>query len=176
MSEIVDLRKSAPRPSAGARLAVNRAREYFSHTPRDQVFVVIDGEQVDLPDALALCETPIQRGNNKKGRPEIRIQPIVSHPCFEVWLLLHFRFCDQPFRGYGDVEAELLASLPEYTKSDRQIFARVGGGEGLQRAVLHTPRLREALMQTGAQSPATDMDRLVELLRALVPQRQPMSD
>lgn len=155
---------------SNAVAVVNRARERFEQVPRDRVFVLIDAEQADLDQALKLCKSPLQRGNQKKGLAEIRIEPIVSVPCFEVWLLLHFRYCDQPFSNFTDVLPVLQADLPDYAKADPHIFAKVGGGEGLQRALLHAPRLRACLMQTAARSPATNMDTLVEALRAIAPQ------
>lgn len=155
---------------SNAVAVVNRARSRFEQVPRDRVFVLMDAEQADLAQALKLCKTPLQRGRQKKGVPEIRIEPIISTPCFEVWLLLHFRFCDQPFVAFADVLPVLQAELPDYTKADQDIFAKVGGAEGLQRALLFAPRLRTSLEQTGASSPASDMDRLVEALISIAPQ------
>lgn len=154
---------------SNAVAVVKRARERFEQNPRDQVFVVIDGEQNDLAQALSLCKTPLQRANRKKGLPEICIEPIVSTPCFEVWLLLHLRYCDQPFECFADVLPELRVGLPDYSKADPHIFYKVGGGEGLQRATLHAQRLRQMIAATGASSPATDMDKLVVALHAIAP-------
>ena len=148
---------------------VKRARERFDQVPRDRVFVLLDAEQADLPQALELCKVPVQRSNKKKGLPEICVEPIVSVPCFEVWLLLHFRYTDQPFRDFAAMLLELQAHLPDYQKADRHIFERVAGAGGLDRALLHLPRLRMALVQAGAASSVTDMDRLVEALRAIAP-------
>jgi hypothetical protein len=154
---------------SNAVAVVNRARQRFDQMPRDRVFIIIDAEQKDLQQAIKLCRIPLQRANKKKGLPEIRIEPIVSTPCFEVWLLLHFRYCDQPFSCFADVELELRASLPDYSKADPRIFLKVGGGEGLEHALLHTARLRVALAETDSHSPATDMDKLVDALRAIMP-------
>lgn len=154
---------------SNAVAVVNRARQRFEQVPRDHVFVLIDAEQADLPQALKACKTPVQRSNKKRDLLEIRIEPIVSTPCFEVWLLLHFRYCDQPFARFSDVLPELQASLPDYRKADPTIFLKTGGGEGLDRALMHAARLRLALAQTGTASPTTDMDKLVEALRAIAP-------
>ena len=70
-----------PGQSNGNAVAVvNRARERFEQVPRDRVFVLIDAEQVDLDQALKICKTPLQRGNQKKAIPEIRIEPSGSRP------------------------------------------------------------------------------------------------
>jgi len=84
-------------------------------------------------------------------------------------LLLHFRYCDQPFGRFTDVLQELRISLHDYSKVDPHIFNKVGGGEGLQRAIVHARRLRQAIAATGASSPETDMDKLVVALRAIAP-------
>ena len=39
-----------------------------------------------------------------------------------------------------------------------------GGCEGLKRALVNTARLRNALSETGANNPSTDMDKLVEAM------------
>lgn len=158
------------RSKSNAVAVVNRARERFEQVPRDRVFALIDAEQADIARALKHCQKPLQNANKKKGIPEIRIEPILSAPCFEVWLLLHFRYCDQPFGRFADVLPVLQASLPDYAKADRRIFEKVGGGEGLGRALLHAPLLRASRAQTGASSPATDMDILIEALHAIAPQ------
>lgn len=119
--------------------------------------------------ALLVCEGECTEPFYLKGLPETFIEPIVSTPCFEVWLLLHFRYCDQPFGRFADVLPELQVGLPDYSKAAPHIFAKVGGGEGLQRAMLFAQRLRQALAATGANSPATDVDKLVEALRTIAP-------
>lgn len=152
---------------SNAVAVVKRARDRFVQMPRDRVFVVIDGEQADLPRALNHCKTPLQRENSKRGQSEICIEPIISLPCFEVWLLLHFRFSDQPFICYADLLPTLRAYLPDYAKKDPYIFFKAGAGEGLHRAMINAHRLRASKLQTGGKTPATDMDILVKSLRAI---------
>jgi len=152
---------------SNAVAVVKRARDRFQQIPRDRVFVVIDGEQADLSRALQLCKTPVQRVNPRLGQTEIKIEPIISFPCFEVWLLLHFRYCDQPFAAFSDVLPILKSYLTDYAKRDPHIFYKVGAGEGLERAISHARYLRASRQQTGGRSPATDMDVLVESLRGI---------
>ena len=154
---------------SNAVAVVNRARERFEQVPRDRVFALMDAEQDDLEQAIRSCREPLQIGNQKKAIPEICIEPIISSPCFEVWLLLHFRYCDQHFRVFNDVLSQLRVHLPDYSKADRKIFMSVGAEEGLRRAMIHSSRLRTASENSGAQSPATDMDRLVLALSTLAP-------
>ncbi len=150
--------------NSNAVAVVNRARQRFEQVPRDRVFALIDAEQADLTKALKQCEKPLQHENKKKEIPEIRIEPILSAPCFEVWLLLHFRFSDQPFHNFASLLPELEINLPNYQKNDPTIFLKVGGSAGLNHALVNTARLRNALNQTGASNPSTDMDKLVEAM------------
>ena len=69
-----------------------------------------------------------------------------------MWLLLHFRYCDQPFRVFNDVFSQLRVHLPDYSKADRKIFVTVGAEEGLHKAMLHSSRLRTASKKSGAPS------------------------
>lgn len=155
--------------NSNAVAIMNRARERFEQAPRDRMFVLIDGDQNDLQRALQVCQVPLQRANKKRGIPEVCIEPVISTPCFEVWLLLHFRYSDRPFVDCLQVLGELKVDLPQYEKADPSSFERVGAAAGLQRAMQNASRLREALRRSSASSPATDMDRLVGALRGMLP-------
>ena len=51
-----------------------------------------------------------------------RLHAIVSIPCFEYWILLHFENTDAPFEICSNVIDRLEKHLPSYTKTDgRQI-------------------------------------------------------
>jgi len=41
--------------------------------------------------------------HNKQGG--IRINPIISNPCFELWFLLHYQFSTNPFQFAGRLDA-----------------------------------------------------------------------
>lgn len=147
---------------------VTRAKERFTQAPEfDKVFVVIDGDQANLAYALHLCDTPIQRASQKAGRPEIRIQPIISSPCIEFWLLLHFAYTDQLFGNCADVIRALRGHLPDYKKADPKIFQKVGGETGLCRAMAHVERLTSARTVGDTAWPSTSLPILVEALRAM---------
>lgn len=145
---------------------VTRARDEFrSNNEYDRVFAVFDAEHSNLRKALALCGKPVQRKNKKENLPEIYIEPIVSNPCIEFWLLLHFTYSDRPFCNCAEVFSELSARLPDYSKADQHVFERIGGEQALNRAIVATEQLKKSLAQTGADSPNTDMPLLVKALR-----------
>lgn len=154
--------------NADSVAVVTRAKTRFAQTPEfDKVFVVIDGDQANLDSALALCATPVQRENQREGRPEICIQPIISTPCIEFWLLLHFAYTDQPFSNCEDVKQALQVHLPNYRKADPKIFQNVGGETGLGLAMEHVERLITAHTVGGKARPSTNLPILVEALRAM---------
>jgi hypothetical protein len=140
---------------------VNRAKVRFTQEPGfDKVFVVIDGDQANLDSALHLCNTPVQRANQREGRPEVRIQPIISSPCIEFWLLLHFAYTDQPFGNCADVIWALQVHLPDYRKADPKIFQKVGGEAGLGRAMEHVEQLTSGRTVGNADWPSTSLPML----------------
>jgi hypothetical protein len=152
---------------SNAVAVVERALRRFTQRPCDRVFVVIDAEQKDLAQALALCKTPVQNENEKKGLSGIFIVAIVSTPCFVFWLLIHFRYCARPFSRFSEVLSELKKHLPGYEKIDPHIFVKVDGAVGLQRALQHAERLRTEHAKIGSRNPGTDMDVLIHALMGL---------
>lgn len=88
--------------------------------PFDKVYCVFDkNSHADYGRALAQIA-------NKEN-----FEAIVSVPCFEYWLLLHFRNTDQPYSKTGNKSAcdqvidELRKFLDGYNKGDRNIFSMV---------------------------------------------------
>jgi hypothetical protein len=107
---------------------------------------------------------------DKKGVP---IHGIISNPCFEVWLLLHFECSTQPFhaagkKSIGDQVVAKLKTMPgfeKYDKGQKNVFALLA--DKLEQALLHAPRLRQHCEATQSTNPVTDVDRLVKALQAL---------
>ena len=106
------------------------------------------------------------------GKP---LLAITSTPCFEVWLLLHFQYSDQPFypsgkKSVGDQVVTVLKSMhgfSKYGKGQSGIYAQLK--EKLTDALANAERLREQGMATGSINPATDVDRLVKDIQAIAP-------
>lgn len=132
----------------------------------DQVYCVIDRDKHTTFDAA------VQRTKDltSAGKP---FTAIASTPCFEVWLLLHFGYTDQPFHAAGkkSVGDQVVSALK--TKPG---FAKYGKGQkgvyGLLKAQLadaftHAERLRQHGAATASINPATDVDELVHAMLAL---------
>jgi hypothetical protein len=127
----------------------------------DAVFVVCDCAGEDLTKARALAAKPLK---NASGQT-ISVNLVVSNPCFEYWLLLHFEYLAPAFLTAANVVELLRCHVTDYHKADRLIFAKAGGG--LERSLGNTVRLKAALAAVGAQSPDTNMPDLIEKLNSL---------
>lgn len=142
---------------------VKRARESFCRSPDyDRVFVLMDGDQRNLAKAIEACKTPIQQSNKRKGLEKIVIEPIVTVPCFEYWLLLHFLYTDRPYTDCDNVVNDLIGYLPEYQKGDRLIYKKLKSG--LMQATENVDLLKQSLLSSNSEYPNTDMHILIRAL------------
>lgn len=132
----------------------------------DTVYCVFDRDKHTTFDAA------VQRTKDlsAQGKP---FTAIASTPCFEVWLLLHFGYADQPFhaagkKSVGDQVVSALKTKPgfaKYGKGQKGIYGQLKGK--LAAALTHAKRLREHGGATGSINPATELDQLVLAIRAL---------
>lgn len=98
---------------------------------------------------------------------------ITSTPCFEVWLLLHFGYTDQPFhpagkKSVGDQVVAALKTKPgfgKYGKGQKGIYAQLKGKLG--NALDNADQLCRHCAATGSVNPATDVGKLVLMLKKL---------
>jgi hypothetical protein len=141
---------------------VRKARHRFQiDRDFDRVFVVCDCENEDISRARALAATPLK---HITGR-QITADLIVTRPCFEFWLLLHFEYVARSLPTAGSAIDLLRRHVTDYQKADRDVFRKVEAG--LDRAMIHAARLKADLAKVGVQSPATDMTLLIETLLSL---------
>jgi hypothetical protein len=143
------------------RLVKKAQKRFAVDRDFDAVFVVCDCAGEELANAIALAGKPMK---NASGNI-LSVTLVVSRPCFEIWLLLHFEYVARPLSSAADAIDLLRRHLTDYSKADRQIFAKVGAG--LDRAIDHALRLKSELAAVGAQSPGSDMPALIEALDAL---------
>jgi hypothetical protein len=127
----------------------------------DAVFVVCDCAGEELATAMAAAATPMK---NAAGE-WVTVNLIVSRPCFEFWLLLHFEYISRPFATAQEVIDLLRGHITDYDKADRLIYAKVGAG--LDQAMGHAQRLKTELAAIGANTPDTDMSILIASLDLL---------
>lgn len=132
----------------------------------DQVYCVFDRDRHTTFDAA------VQRTKDltAAGKPFVAI---TSTPCFEVWLLLHFRYSDQPFhsagrKSAGDQVVSALKTMPgfaKYGKGRKGVYGQLK--DKMADALTHAECLRRHGVATGSINPATDVDELVKAIQAL---------
>ncbi len=96
--EVMNPRISTPVSIYKYARDMRRFRQY------DTVFCIIDGDVLE--------------GNGPS--PGKGIHPVISIPCFELWLLLHFKYTSKDFYHCGElIERELKQYIPDYEKSTK---------------------------------------------------------
>jgi hypothetical protein len=128
----------------------------------DKAFCVFDRNgHTNYDAALArIARSPLGRTGKLKA--------ITSWPCFEIWLLLHFRYSTGPFNRAGSESScdraikELLTFLPEYTKGRQTIFDELASQ--MPTAITNAKRLRTHNSRSSSTNPSTRIHTLVGYL------------
>ena len=101
-----------------------------------------------------------------------RLKMILSDPCFEYWLLLHFELTDRPFVAAGkgktacdEVVEALRRNVPRYQKNDVRVFDQFR--EHMDTAASNAEQLESLGSASSSGSPSTDVGRLVTRLRGI---------
>jgi hypothetical protein len=131
----------------------------------DRAFCVFDRDShPGFAHALAQVE---QSAEGQQGR----LKAIVSWPCFEVWILLHFVMTTHSFTaGAGrsaceQVIQQIAGHLPHYVKGAKDVFVALAGR--LDAATTHAERLAVHNQETGSENPATNVHTLITYLKGL---------
>ena len=133
----------------------------------EEVYCVIDRDRHETFDA-ALKQLKTAPGSS-------HIQPCVSCPCFEFWLVLHFGYCRPAYQAQGNkspgdmVVADLRkkAGMEEYAKGSMTgLFAKLLGTP-LDNARKHAARVLIDAEQTGEMNPSTTLHLVIGRLEAL---------
>ena len=138
-------------------------RERRSGDMYDKVFCVFDrDEHAEFKEASKVAQ--------KSGIDLAR-----SWPCFEYWILLHFRYTRVPFARSGSKSPadaclrELVQSWPGYSKNMTGLFHSLR--DSLGDAMRHAERAARDVVQTGEPNPSTEAHKLVAYLQSLEPPR-----
>ncbi|MYN13894.1 RloB domain-containing protein [Pusillimonas sp. TS35] len=132
----------------------------------DQVYCMFDRDRHSTFDGAVTRVKDLAAA----GKP---FAAITSTPCFEVWLLLHFRYSDQPFhaagrKSVGDQVVSVLRTMPgfeKYGKGQKGVYGKLK--EKLANAFIHAERLRRQGATIGSINPATNVDELIRAIQAL---------
>ena len=110
-------------------------------------------------------KTPtIEAQNFAKKLKENGIELILSKPCFEIWLLLHFRYSTHGYQNNHEVLNELSNQWPEYRKNIES-FQNLQNRCGM--AVENALRLKQFHKETKGTdvvekcNPSTDVHKMV---------------
>ena len=170
--------KRGQRGTTGITSAVQRERERDSDL--DEIWCVLDHDEraTEIQSFRDWMEQNSHGKHGKKGAAKIRAA--ISTPCFEYWLLLHFRYTNMPFHGTPDgpsaceqVIRELETHLEGYRKADARIYDRCRGR--ISTAIRNAKRVRGLEGASGA--PSTDVWKLVHRLQRLRTMKQkPVSE
>ncbi|MDE0301664.1 MAG: RloB family protein, partial [Gammaproteobacteria bacterium] len=160
----------AVRPSrekqTGSTGLLTRLREELEYDPDlDEIYCVLDHDGRDTEiRKFAAALTAID-----KETDSTQIQMILSAPCFEFWLLLHFEITDRPFAagthgaGCEDVIRRLERHLPRYKKNDSQVFEKCR--EHVNTAIGNSKKLKDTgLPSSQNHLPHTNVGHLIERL------------
>lgn len=128
--------------------------------PFDKVFCVFDkNSHADYPRAVAQLK-------NKAD-----FEAIVSVPCFEIWLLLHYNYSTKPHQKVGNKSAcdqvisGLTEHIPHYRKGMRNIFAHTE--KELATAITNAKRTLAAAQKANTDNPSTTVHILIEHLQTI---------
>jgi len=142
--------------------------EYRKTKRYNRIFCVFD------KDRHPTYNEALNRIRNTKLSKGDTIQAITSVPCFEVWVLLHFKYTSKPFasRGVNDSicetvlkELKLPHHLPAYEKGTDHLFSILK--ERLPDAMRHAGRLAAHCVAADTDNPSTQVHQLVEYLQNL---------
>jgi RloB-like protein len=143
-------------PSQVVRYAIDKAKG--ASGPFDEVYCVVDvddfGACGDLGRAVDLAA--------KASDADLSVQLIVSNPCFELWVILHFIDHRAHAASYEQIKPIVRKVAPNYDKSSLD-FMRHGYAD----AYLLAAQRAKALEPSGADhsaNPSTNMWQLVQAM------------
>ena len=149
---------------------VDLAIKSFEKDPDyDSVFCVFDrdGHSTYAEALQRVRDKKLIRRAGKRKVGEARFEAIVSVPCFEYWILLHYEDTTAPMPRYADLLHRLhrVPGFEAYDKGARGLFAMTRGH--LQSALERANRSNEAARNAGADNPSTQIPTLVRYLMHL---------
>lgn len=161
-------------PTAVVRYAISRAEGEGSHSKGgyNDVYCVVDrDDHKDFHKALSQIADANKPRSAFKGE---KIIAVVSYPCFEYWLLLHFVFSRSPFSTSNgkSAAAVLTAELKKhppfegYEKSlTKEMLAKLH--ETKEVAIANAVQSLADAQKTGELNPSTTVHELLQALESL---------
>jgi RloB-like protein len=108
-----------PAPISVVDCAEERAREQGGY---DAIFCVFDR---DGHESFDRARAKI-KGLAGRSRNRLNMHEVISVPCFELWVLLHFERTDRPFQKCKDVIERIRREhLADYEKADNEVTKKL---------------------------------------------------
>jgi len=133
--------------------------------PYDHVYCVIDRDtHQDFQQAL----NQVASFKNK----DTKLHIILSVPCFEYWIILHFIYTTKPFGVSGDspcqelIDNELKQYIPNYEKGNITMLTDLVQSQ-IDVAIANAKRAYNEAIKRGTENPKTEIHILVEYLKNL---------
>jgi hypothetical protein len=151
---------------------VEYAIEYAkTHEGVDRIYCVFDR------DAHSTYKSAIEKLNNYVSPAEAKSKPIftaiLSVPCFEIWLLLHFKYTSKPYSHAGKISPcenltkDLQKYLPDYNKSKSSFSWYPKLQVKLSFAIKNAVKLEKELKNTDSLNPSTNIHTLINYLHEM---------
>lgn len=96
---------------------------------------------------------------------------IESHPCFEYWLLIHFKQTDMPFMSKGELSVgkvcydELKSVYEKYGKNSKTVYADLL--ENQEKAMVYAERIYQRALENKDFNPSSNFYIMVRHLLAM---------
>jgi hypothetical protein len=151
------------------RQVVEGAEAEFKKTKAfEKIYAVFDRDQHQTyANAIAMASARNGRFKNDEKKA-VSFEPVVSVPCFELWLLLHFVNQMAPIHRH-DALAQVQQHLPGYEKGNEGTFAATV--EYLEDATQRAVALKAQNERLPGTESYTDVHELVAELRKFAPCR-----
>lgn len=138
--------------------------EFLKSREFEKVYAVFDRDQhLTYANAIAMADARDGKLKNDEKKP-VSFEAIVSVPCFELWLLLHFVNIMAPMHQHAAF-AQLRVHLPGYEKSNTDTYAATL--TNLAVATQRAMALKQRFGRLPGTDPYTDVHLLVDTLRKL---------
>ncbi len=129
--------------------------------PFDRIYCVFDRDShKSFDDTLSqISEQP----------PELKIYASTSDPCFEYWVLLHFKYTTKPYIASGKKSAcvlvinDLRKCMPDYSKKSTNLFSKLW--DKLEKAKKNANKIQIKNSEEVFNNPSTNLHILVEYLQ-----------
>ena len=154
-------------PGSDPMTIINYADSELIRNGYDRAFCVFD--EIGHANFTAAMNKMGQLDSYKHGK----LRPIISCPCFEIWVLLHYIYTTRSFVGTGkslpceSVIRELKKTYPTYAKNNPTMFSDLE--DKLDDALNNAARLHKYNVSSGSRNPSTEMHNLMTYLKELGP-------